>query len=77
MVRNHRAGPKTFVYTRVANLGDFSPKKGNLGIVLKNVLGIFRPTSGLMKFGLATLFSPYRYFSMKYREMNETTKHHF
>jgi hypothetical protein len=27
MVRNRRAGPKTLVYTRVAILGDFSPKK--------------------------------------------------
>jgi hypothetical protein len=42
-VRNRRVGPKTFVYTRVANLGDFSPKKANLGILLKNVLGFVRP----------------------------------
>jgi hypothetical protein len=26
-VRNRRARPKKFVYTRVAKLGDFSPKK--------------------------------------------------
>jgi hypothetical protein len=42
MVRNRQAASKTFVYTRVANLGDFSPKKANLGILLKNVPGIFR-----------------------------------
>jgi hypothetical protein len=40
ITRNRRAMPKTFVYTRVANLGDFSPKKANLGSLLKNVLGI-------------------------------------
>jgi hypothetical protein len=27
--KNHRDGPKIFVYIRVANLGDFSPKKAN------------------------------------------------
>jgi hypothetical protein len=37
-VRNRQAGTKTFVYTRVANFGDFSPKKANLGILLKNAL---------------------------------------
>jgi hypothetical protein len=43
-LRNRRAGPKTLVYARVAKLGYFSPKKANLGIFLKNFLGIFRPT---------------------------------
>jgi hypothetical protein len=42
-VRNRQAGPKTFVYTKAANLGDFSPKKANLGILLKNVLVLLRP----------------------------------
>jgi hypothetical protein len=37
--KNRRARPKTFVYIRVANLEDFSPKKANLAIFLKNVLG--------------------------------------
>jgi hypothetical protein len=30
--KNRRAGPKIFVYIRVANLGDFSPKKQILEI---------------------------------------------
>jgi hypothetical protein len=38
---NRRAGPKIFVYVRVANLGDFSPKKANFGILLKTAQGIF------------------------------------
>jgi hypothetical protein len=41
MGRNRRVGPKTFVYFRVANLADFSPKIANLGFLLKIVLGIF------------------------------------
>jgi hypothetical protein len=40
-VRNCRAGPKIFVYIRVANLADFSPKIANLGFLLKKVLCIF------------------------------------
>jgi hypothetical protein len=40
--RNRRAEPKTFVYTRVANFGDFFPKKQILGILLKNVPDIFQ-----------------------------------
>jgi hypothetical protein len=39
--KNCRHGPKTFVYNRVANLGDFSSKKEIWGFLLKNVLGIF------------------------------------
>jgi hypothetical protein len=47
-VKNRRAGPKTFVCTRVANLGYFPlKKKTNLGILLKDELGIFRPRSKL------------------------------
>jgi hypothetical protein len=40
-VRNHRAGPTTFVYTRVANLGDFSPNKANLGDSFEKCSGHF------------------------------------
>jgi hypothetical protein len=39
--RNRRAGQKTFVYIRVANFADFSPKIANLGFLLKRVLGNF------------------------------------
>jgi hypothetical protein len=38
--KNRRAGPKIFVYIRVANLGDFSHKKANFRILLKNAQGI-------------------------------------
>jgi hypothetical protein len=31
--KNRRAGPKIFDYIRVANLGDFSPKKQILGFL--------------------------------------------
>jgi hypothetical protein len=73
MGKNRRAGPKIFVYSRVANLGDFLPKKGNLGIVLgKMFLAFFIPISGILKsksdflkFGLAALFSPFRYFALQ------------
>jgi hypothetical protein len=41
LVRGKNAGPKIFVYIRVANLGDFSPKKANFGNLLKNSQGIF------------------------------------
>jgi hypothetical protein len=61
-------GAKTFVYTRVFNLGDFDPKKQSF---LKDVPGFFRPISELLsikgiflKFGLAALFSPFQYFAM-------------
>jgi hypothetical protein len=40
-VRIRRAGPKTFVYTRVANLGDFSPKKGKFGDSFEKCSGQF------------------------------------
>jgi hypothetical protein len=43
--KNHRTGPKIFFYIRVANLGDFSPKKTNFRVFYKNVQGIFRPIS--------------------------------
>jgi hypothetical protein len=33
---------------RVANLGDFPPKKANFGILFTNVQGIFKPISGLL-----------------------------
>jgi hypothetical protein len=39
-VRNRGAQPKTFVYTRVANLGDFSPTKNN-GVSFENCSGHF------------------------------------
>jgi hypothetical protein len=39
--RNRRAGPKTFVYTRVASLGDFPLNCKFWGFFVKNVLGIF------------------------------------
>jgi hypothetical protein len=39
--KNLQAGPKKFVYVRVAKLGDFPPKKAHFGILLKNVQGIF------------------------------------
>jgi hypothetical protein len=39
--KNRRAGPKIFVYIMVAHLGDFSPKKVNLEILLENAQGIF------------------------------------
>jgi hypothetical protein len=48
-VKNRRAGPKAFVYTGVANLGDFPPKKANFGIPLKNVLCIFIWTFEVLK----------------------------
>jgi hypothetical protein len=47
--KNRGAGPKIFVYIRVANLEEFSPKKANFGILLKNDQGIFRPIFGLFK----------------------------
>jgi hypothetical protein len=40
-VRNCLAGPKTFVYIGVANLGDFPHKKSKFGDYMKNGLGIF------------------------------------
>jgi hypothetical protein len=39
--KNRRAGPKMFVFIRVANVGDFSPQKENFGILLKSAQGIF------------------------------------
>jgi hypothetical protein len=42
MGKNCRAGPKIFVYIKVANLGDFSPRKANFWILLKNAQGIFK-----------------------------------
>jgi hypothetical protein len=39
MVRNRRARPKTFVYTRVAN--DFSPKKSKFGDSFEKCSGRF------------------------------------
>jgi hypothetical protein len=50
MGKNRRAGPKIFVYIRVANLEDFSPEKANFGILLKNAQGIFRSISALLKY---------------------------
>jgi hypothetical protein len=48
--KNFRAGPMTFVYSRVSNLEDFSSKKSKLGILLRNFPGIFRPISVLLKY---------------------------
>jgi hypothetical protein len=47
--KNCLAGPKIFVYIRAANLGDFSPKKANFGILLKKAQGIFSTNSGRLK----------------------------
>jgi hypothetical protein len=40
-VKNRRARPKTFVYTRVAYLGDFSPKKSKFGDSFEKCSGHF------------------------------------
>jgi hypothetical protein len=70
--KNRRAGPKIFIYNRVAN---FSPIKANFGILLKNAQGIFRPISGLIKVlkrffkiwvgGTVFTGTPERYFEMQ------------
>jgi hypothetical protein len=80
MGKNRRAGPKIFVYIRVANLGDFSLKKASLRILVEKCTWLFytntwafKVLKGFFKIWVgSTVFTVPVLFIAKYRKMHET-----